>query len=92
MKTVTKRTEPAREVEDVALTCDRCGKPCDDREARGYNVKEAVVMAEWGQSYGTDGGSKERIVFDCCVACFKKIVVPAMIDLGFTMRTEETDW
>lgn len=71
-----------------SYTCDRCGQPCGDSEATGYNVDQAAIHCETGTNYGSDGKNVDVIEFDCCTECFVKHVVPAMEALGFKARRE----
>jgi len=91
VKATTKRKE-TREVEDYKYTCDKCGKPCGrDEEVGSYDVSDVTIEYETGTNFP---GSRNTCttVIDCCSACFKAHVLPALKNIGFTPRTEETDW
>ena len=88
MRTTTKRTEPAHVVSEHVDTCDRCGKPSGDDYA-GLDTSFVTIRHEHGTRY-PEGGSMEAQVVDCCPACWKAHVLPALRALGFSTRTE--DW
>jgi hypothetical protein len=92
VKKVTQTRIPSETIDVAVYTCDKCGRPSGDLRTGAYDRVETTIASKSVTSYGTDGGSSEATVFDCCADCFKKHVVPAMVALGFTVREEEENW
>lgn len=82
----------ARVEEEIETTCcGKCGAPSGDYEKRGgYDRDEARLELDSGTVY-PEGGTIDRVIFDCCVRCFKEHVIPALVALGFTPREYEID-
>lgn len=76
-----------REVVD-SITCDFCGATLED-----FATVFSEVQLEHNEgSRFPDGGSGTKTIFDCCDKCWSDKVMPALIKLGATPRTEEWDF
>ena len=82
----------------VKRVCDICGFEAKTEgwdAASGWDVNETEVRIECrqkeGESYPEGGWGTEWII-DICPECFKKKLVPALIEMGAQIKEEEWDW
>lgn len=78
------------------IKCDLC--PCEtlpgSREwDAGYMYEHNEVTIEsTHNTHYPEGGSVEGVVFDCCPACFKTKVQPALEALGLVPRVKDVSF
>lgn len=54
--------------------------------------KKVRLLFKDGKNYGGDGAAITAQVIDCCSACWRDAVVPALLALGFEVREEDLGW
>lgn len=91
MKTTTKVLQPAREINIHKCTCDKCHAPSGEAECISPKIRTVIIRCDEGESR-VDGGNSMLTTIDCCTSCFHRVVVPALLALGFTTRQEYRDW
>jgi hypothetical protein len=64
----------------------------DDANLRIDILRSVKVTSKDGSCYGSDGGSVDHTIIDCCVKCFQDEVLPALVALGFKPRTENLEY
>lgn len=89
---ITRTEEPIAATTRVVekTFCDHCKNPSGYDEHRRFNRNMVEIVMSEGDVY-PEGGSLEKTEIDCCTNCFKDLVLPALIDLGFTPREHTVD-
>lgn len=54
-------------------------------------TKQVNIKKSEGAAY-PETISREEKRIDCCTECFENVVVPALIELGFKLHTEQLDY
>lgn len=92
MKIVHQVQVPARTEQRSTTQCDLCGAPSGwfEKSDGAYQVAEVEIEMVTGARY-PECDATTRTIVDCCTACFKAKVIPALVALGFTPREEESD-
>lgn len=77
----------------TVITCDLCQAGAKDGwwDSDGYSHDEVQIESSHNTN-SPSGGSYEKVIYDCCPACFKAKVVPALEALGLKPREEELDF
>lgn len=85
---------PERTQERHRIVCDLCNKATDwqqDWTSDMYAIAETEIRLSTGTRY-PECSNREDTVFDVCPECFQGKVIPALVALGMTPRSEEHSW
>lgn len=81
---------------EVTITCDLCQATAKDGNwgrTSGWDAKHDEVSIERSSHENYPGsGSVEKVIYDCCAACFDSKVRPALEALGLKPREERVDY
>lgn len=94
----TTEVVPATTRKSTRLICDLCGAKSTDHDSwdkRGdwvFEENTEVTISIDEKSRNPEGGRSDAIHYDCCPACFKAKVVPALEALGLKPREKGFSW
>lgn len=79
---------------ETTVVCDLCGAEARDGEwgNRATATRTEVTLSVEEKTQYPDYGFMKGTAYDCCPACFKDKVQPALEALGLKPRATELDW